>query len=133
MTVDLKIGRMTRVLADEWNDGRTLPWTEWLGPLPEEDGANPDRIHAGHPTRIIAWGWVSDMFTAFPVLDDLLAGWNGTNDWQLFPITAELAQKTAIAPMPPEGTWYNDVAKWLKYWVRRAREEYGDEAGILLT
>lgn len=135
MTLDFHIGRMTTVDVNDDPDAlpRIKPDVAWDGPLPEDDGTDRDcTCFPGEPHRMVGWPNVYDMFEKLPVLHELLDGWTGTNDWQLFPITE--AGALAVENSPDPGDRVNhDRWLWLRYWVRRAREEYSDEAGILLT
>jgi hypothetical protein len=134
MTLDLHIGRMTTIEVDDGSDApREKPYVEWDGLLPEDDGCTMAVYALGEPYRSIPWGSVPGLFRAVPALNEMLAGWDGSNDWQLFPITAKHAQKIYTVPLPQKDEYIRERVIWLKYWVRRAREEYGDEAGILLT
>lgn len=98
--------------------------------LPEDDGADPERAAPGEPRRLITWGDLEDWLRAMPKVEALFAeaGWHmrGSMD-----VVCPLSQVYELIHALPDGRGYNaDRIRWLKYWARRAREEYGELAVI---
>lgn len=134
MTVDVIFGKLV-----DTEDGK---WAEWPGKewgdesARENDGT--DRLYTifpGYPHRPFSTYGYYEFLRRIPVaqiIHDLCKPlYPDTNDTEWHKVDQTLIDLIDRLP-ETDGGIDTDRAKWYKYWSRRAVEEFGDDAAILI-
>jgi hypothetical protein len=108
------------------DDEPTVVWP--AAPL-EDDGTDPELTsYSGQPRRALSalnhYEWLQSSPWA-QMLNDLFTLYEG-----VMRISDEVLALINTLPDDYEDDVDRDRARWFKYWARRTRERFGDEAGI---
>mgnify|MGYP000892980268 CR=1 FL=1 len=124
------------ILLGVWTDEQDGdgPGCHWPAlTLPEADGCDPERVPPGEPRRNMGLDALNDWLRAMPKVGAILAA-AGCPYPRGGDAVCPLAQVYGLIQALPEGKGYNqDRVRWLRYWSRRAVEEYGDRAVIAFS
>jgi hypothetical protein len=132
VSVDVLFGHVTMEIDEDF--GELFPTLNWE-PMPEENDGTSRKysISPGLPWRSVNTLAFSQLLARRPALEDLYLlckpDYAGFNNLEVTPLSDDVM--AAIARLPEDGDpWVVDWCRFLKYWSRRSRQEFGDEARL---
>lgn len=130
MTVDIGFGILVEEIEEMDGEMYRYNSCQFPGVQKEDDGTNQEyTIYAGFPTRSMATLGFYDWMRSNPDVAALIKklGKPGTNDFHYHLLTDEVVELVSKLRRG-RSDLDRDRIKWLKYWAKRAKEQFGDEA-----